>query len=152
MVECLMEGNRTSDPPNCSSRVKVLTSVSRINIGANKSMEVEDETRKKISGRIFSKSFKNITLNNTIGVSRKNSMQLKAFAMSFHGGASEVALKGTVDICSRKNMTKDFASSTADQVQSVATPKSENPKKELYRKVKLHSTSVGFRSPLKQRG
>ena len=138
MVECLMdpESNRTDHLSG--SRVKVLTSVSRINIGLNKSTE---EETKKSGIRILSKSFKNITLNNTIGVSRKNSMQLKAFAMSFSAGdASNLTFK--VDICSRK--------ATAASEKNAELDLENTAKKELHRKVKLHSTSDGFRSPLKQ--
>ena len=139
MVECLMdpESNRTDHLTG--SRVKVLTSVSRINIGANQTTEVEES---KKSGRILSKSFKNITMNNTIGVSRKNSMQLKAFAMSFNGGDVSNNVTFKMEICSRKAKA---------ELEKAAEVELENSaKKELHRKVKLHSTSEGFRSPLKQ--
>ena len=145
MVECLMDHRTTMvniGVNQSSSRVKVLTSVSRINIGANKTMEIveekAEESRQKAC-RLLSKSFKNITMNNTIGVSRKNSMQLKAFALTFDEGSS-------FRIGSRKT----------EAAANVFEDQSENPQptvqvdKELYRKVKLHSYSDGFRSPLKQ--
>ena len=143
MVECLMEpeGHRSTDQLT-GSRVKVLTSVSRINIGEANKTTAEVEESKKSGGRILSKSFKNITMNNTIGVSRKNSMQLKAFAMSFNGGRDASNLTFKLDIRSRK---------ASAELEKVAELEMENTaKKELHRKVKLHSTSEGFRSPLKQ--
>ena len=162
MVECLMDRTTVNigvaSNSSQSSRVKVLTSVSRINIGANKSMEiVETEDSRNIQqqpgggGRLLSKSFKNITMNNTIGVSRKNSMQLKAFALTFDEGCKllQTNSKSSFRICSRK--TDAAGGPREPAVDAAAEDHSENyPDKELYRKIKLHSYSEGFRSPLKQ--
>ena len=156
MVECLMDSDHGCTTNNQSSRVKVLTSVSRINIGAGNKTCVETVVNEErpppqpasSNGRGLSKSFKNITMNNTIGVSRKNSMQLKAFALTFDDKGQSTSFR----ICSRKAaaaMTE--LENTVDIPITVTAADPENKAdKELHRKVKLHSYSEGFRSPLKQ--
>ena len=75
-------------------------------------------------------------------------MQLKAFALTFDDKGQSTSFR----ICSRKAaaaMTE--LENTVDIPITVTAADPENKAdKELHRKVKLHSYSEGFRSPLKQ--
>ena len=170
MVECLVDANRTGQVlASQSAGVRVLTSVSRVNISfGNKTtspgVDLEDEeVACSKSARIFCKSFKNITMNNTIGVSRKNDHTkvenehvFEVVDIPFEEDLVTVStsnkLNSTVPIKSRKLKIQDEKSELQDLETlkvAAALDNSENSK-DLFRKVKLHSDSVGFRSPLKQ--
>ena len=169
MVECLVDANRTGQVlASQSAGVRVLTSVSRINIsfGSKTSPDddvQDDEVAFSKSARMLGKSFKNITMNNTIGVSRKNDHTkvenenlIEVVDIPFEDDLVTVATKNklnsTVPIKSRKLKIQDEKSELQDLESlkvAAALDNSENSK-DLFRKVKLHSDSVGFRSPLKQ--
>ena len=168
MVECLVDANRTGQVlASQSAGVRVLTSVSRINISfGNKTSPdddvQDDEVAFSKSARMLGKSFKNITMNNTIGVSRKNDHTkvenenlIEVVDIPFEDDLVTVATKNklnsTVPIKSRKLRIQDEKSELHLESLKVAAAldNSENSK-DLFRKVKLHSDSIGFRSPLKQ--
>ena len=159
MVECLVDANRTKNEVGSQMAVKVLTSVSRVNIsyGKNKTleeevvMEVKEEEPKtpqlKPNVRLLSKSFKNITMNNTIGLGGKNILR-KIEDISYNEGIA------AIPFLSRKMAVySETGNNTIDELTKVArkveTSDIENAKA-VFRKVKLHSSSEGFRSPLKQ--
>ena len=74
-----------------------------------------------------------------------------AFALTFDEGCKilQTNSKSSFRICSRK--TDAAGGPREPAVDAAAEDHSENyPDKELYRKIKLHSYSEGFRSPLKQ--
>ena len=184
MVECLVDANKTeqhqattSNTGNGNIGVKVLTSVSRVNISfANKTSPVEDHldianpekdvTKKHVKPNaaarsLQSKSFKNITMNNTIGLSAGGGG--KNFLRHFQSVSinESIMLKKGLEpnVESRKSQKMKTATNTSTAVavedlnQAASSveliTESENTK-ELFRKVKLHSDSEGFRSPLKQ--
>ena len=161
MVECLIEANKTENGLMTSKTgVKVLTSVSKVNISFNKTKDLPHE--EKNPTRLPSKSFKNITMNNTIGVGGKaggggpaNYIKTISFEEAWPQNRS---LESAVRLSSRKiskqndNVVVDeLASQVAADVAEQETSSSENNQtKEVFRKIKLHSDSEGFRSPLKQ--
>ena len=181
MVECLVDANKTeqhqataSTTGNGNIGVKVLTSVSRVNISFPvKTSPVEDHLDiakpekdvtklvKPHTRTLQSKSFKNITMNNTIGLSAGGGG--KNFLRHFQSVSinESIMLKKGLEpnVESRKSQKMKTATNTstavavedlnqaASSVELIA--ESENTK-ELFRKVKLHSDSEGFRSPLKQ--
>ena len=210
MVECMVEANKTGlTLASQSAGVKVLTSVSRINISFHHQKSSQDEKNEAIGGnakedystladndnlmlpnittnanaaiRTFSKSFKNITMNNTIGVS-KGAANIDASSISKHGVGAETfkvildipfeldsikevvnastpsknLLNSTVPVNSRKLRVQENEinlKELADRLEHTTTIAVENNAenaKDFFRKVKLHSDSNGFRSPLKQ--
>ena len=173
MVECLVDANKTEQAISTHIGVKVLTSVSRVNISFAKTDadQVIDQEAVKSNARLQSKSFKNITMNNTIGLSvaaasaGKNLMR-NFQAVSFNDESiMKKGLEKGIPFLSRKMISKTaetVANNTiaivdelnkvalcVDNVAAAAVVESENSK-EVFRKVKLHSDSEGFRSPLKQ--
>ena len=181
MVECLVDANKTeqhqattSTTGNGNIGVKVLTSVSRVNISFPvKTSPVEDHLDKAekdvtkhvkpnaAARSLQSKSFKNITMNNTIGLSGGGGG--KNFLRHFQSVSinESIMLKKGLEpnVESRKSQKMKTATNTSTAVavedlnQAASSveliTESENTK-ELFRKVKLHSDSEGFRSPLKQ--
>ena len=185
MVECLVDANKTEQHQATTSHqtgngnigVKVLTSVSRVNISFPvKTSPVEDHldianpekdvTKKHVKPNaaarsLQSKSFKNITMNNTIGLSAGGGG--KNFLRHFQSVSinESIMLKKGLEpnVESRKSQKMKTATNTSTAVavedlnQAASSveliTESENTK-ELFRKVKLHSDSEGFRSPLKQ--
>ena len=185
MVECLVDANKTeqhqattSNTGNGNIGVKVLTSVSRVNISFAKTSPVEEhldiaKPEKDVTKHVKptaaarslqSKSFKNITMNNTIGLSAGVSGGGKNFLRHFQSvSINESIMQKKVlepNVESRKSqkmILKTATNTTAVAVEDLnqaassveLITESENTK-ELFRKVKLHSDSEGFRSPLKQ--
>ena len=165
MVECLVDANKTEQVISSNIGVKVLTSVSRVNISFAKTEEIDaNETEGKVGAakvkpntRLHSKSFRNITMNNTIGLSVGKNLLRNIQAVSFNEGIMKKGLETTtIPFTSRKMISQTPANNTVvEELNKVATcvdivaPESENTK-EVFRKVKLHSDSEGFRSPLKQ--
>ena len=184
MVECLVDANKTeqhqatiSNTGNGNIGVKVLTSVSRVNISFAKTSPVEDDldiaNREKdmtkhvkpnaAARSLHSKSFKNITMNNTIGLSAgggggKNFLRHFQSVSINESIMQQKGLEPNVESRkSRKMILKTATNTTAVAVEDLnqaassveLITESENTK-ELFRKVKLHSDSEGFRSPLKQ--
>jgi len=165
MVECLVDANKTEQVISTNIGVKVLTSVSRVNISFAKAEDPDaSEAEGKVgtakvkpNARLHSKSFKNITMNNTIGLSVGKNLLRNIQAVSFNEGIMKKGLETTtVPFISRKMSSQTPSNNTVvEELNKVATcvdivaPESENTK-ELFRKVKLHSDSEGFRSPLKQ--
>ena len=182
MVECLVDANKTeqhqattSNTGNGNIGVKVLTSVSRVNISFAKTSPVEEhldiaKPEKDVTKHVKpnaaarslqSKSFKNITMNNTIGLSGGGGG--KNFLRHFQSVSinESIMLKKGLEpnVESRKSQKMKTATNTSTAVavedlnQAASSveliTESENTK-ELFRKVKLHSDSEGFRSPLKQ--
>ena len=183
MVECLVDANKTeqhqattSNTGNGNIGVKVLTSVSRVNISFAKTSPVEEHldiakpekdvtkyVKPNAAARsLQSKSFKNITMNNTIGLSGGGGG--KNFLRHFQSVSinESIMLKKGLEpnVESRKSqkmILKTATNTTAVAVEDLnqaassveLITESENTK-ELFRKVKLHSDSEGFRSPLKQ--
>ena len=182
MVECLVDANKTeqhqattSNTGNGNIGVKVLTSVSRVNISFAKTSPVEEHldiakpekdmakhVKPNAAARTLqSKSFKNITMNNTIGLSGGGGG--KNFLRHFQSVSinESIMLKKGLEpnVESRKSQKMKTATNTSTAVavedlnQAASSveliTESENTK-ELFRKVKLHSDSEGFRSPLKQ--
>ena len=182
MVECLVDANKTeqhqattSNTGNGNIGVKVLTSVSRVNISFAKTSPVEEHldiakpekdmtkhVKPNAAARsLQSKSFKNITMNNTIGLSGGGGG--KNFLRHFQSVSinESIMLKKGLEpnVESRKSQKMKTATNTSTAVavedlnQAASSveliTESENTK-ELFRKVKLHSDSEGFRSPLKQ--
>ena len=155
MVECLFDANKTEMlTATGQTGVKVLTSVSRINISFGQTTtvaqpELEPDQRKLSKpnkSRVLSKSFKNITMNNTIGVGGKSNIFKNLEVISFHDGLLQSkTLEKSVPFVSRKMACHGDAIEELNQDSIVA----EN-NKDIFRKVKLHSDSEGFRSPLKQ--
>ena len=94
MVECLVDANKTEQVISSNIGVKVLTSVSRVNISFAKTEEIDaNETEGKVGAakvkpntRLHSKSFKNITMNNTIGLSVGKNLLRNIQAVSFNEG------------------------------------------------------------------
>ena len=213
MVECMVEANKTGlTLASQSAGVKVLTSVSRINISFHHQESQDEKNEAKEDSlnpdnntilptagaitnsnapRTFSKSFKNITMNNTIGVSRANTnvggiskygaggggetfkvildipfeLDTKEEAVVCTTTPSKNLLNSTVPVNSRKlrvqekdeiNLLKELESASHQLEHHATTIAVENPNnaeensKDFFRKVKLHSDSNGFRSPLKQ--
>jgi hypothetical protein len=172
MVECLVDANRTEHQilhstthHHQSSGVKVLTSVSRVSISFDNKFKDDIETTKGPSARVLGKSFKNITMNNTIGVSaksaRRNYLEVIVNDIPLSSSSDPVpannhkSFNSVVSVISRKmEDTKKEATMqvvVVDQLEEIAAnANSENPNKEVFRKIKLHSDSSGFRSPLKQ--
>ena len=183
MVECLVDANKTeqhqattSTTGNGNIGVKVLTSVSRVNISFPvKTSPVEDHldiakpekdvtklVKPNAAARsLQSKSFKNITMNNTIGLSAGGGgINFLRHFQSVSINESIMLKKGLEpNVESRKSQKMKTATNTSTAVavedlnQAASSveliTESENTK-ELFRKVKLHSDSEGFRSPLKQ--
>ena len=187
MVECLVDANKTEQHQATSSNtgngnigVKVLTSVSRVNISFAKTSPVEEHldiakpekdmtkhVKPNAAARsLQSKSFKNITMNNTIGLSAgvSGGGGGKNFLRHFQSVSinESILLKKGLEpnVESRKSqkmILKTATNTTAVAVEDLnqaassveLITESENTK-ELFRKVKLHSDSEGFRSPLKQ--
>ena len=186
MVECLVDANKTeqhqattSNTGNGNIGVKVLTSVSRVNISFAKTSPVEEHldiakpekdvtkyVKPNAAARsLQSKSFKNITMNNTIGLSAgvSGGGGGKNFLRHFQSVSinESIMLKKGLEpnVESRKSQKMKTATNTSTAVavedlnQAASSveliTESENTK-ELFRKVKLHSDSEGFRSPLKQ--
>ena len=183
MVECLVDANKTeqhqattSTTGNGNIGVKVLTSVSRVNISfpvktspvedhldiAKPEKDVTKHVKPNAAARsLQSKSFKNITMNNTIGLSAGGGG--KNFLRHFQSVSinESIMLKKGLEpnVESRKSQKMKTATNTSTAVavedlnQAASSveliTESENTK-ELFRKVKLHSDSEGFRSPLKQ--
>ena len=182
MVECLVDANKTeqhqattSTTGNGNIGVKVLTSVSRVNISFPvKTSPVEDHLEiakpekdvtklvKPHTRTLQSKSFKNITMNNTIGLSAGGGG--KNFLRHFQSVSinESIMLKKGLEpnVESRKSqkmILKTATNTTAFAVEDLnqaASPvelitESKNTK-QLFCKVKLQSDSEGFRSPLKQ--
>lgn len=147
MVECLVDANRTEKGLASQTGVKVLTSVSRINI----SFRTEEEEADKGKPRVLSKSFKNITMNNTIGVSGKMNILRNLEVVSIHEGLTNKTLEGMVPFHSRKMASEEAPAMDELYVAASTVEVKEDQKdKEIFRKIKLHSDSDGFRSPLKQ--
>lgn len=166
MVECLVDANKTEQVISSSIGVKVLTSVSRVNISFVKEENPDGNVTEgkvgaakvKTNARLQNKSFKNITMNNTIGLSVGKNLLRNIQAVSFNESIMKKGLEtpNAVPFISRKMISQTPSNKTVvEELNKVATcvdivaPESENPK-ELFRKVKLHSDSEGFRSPLKQ--
>ena len=186
MVECLVDANKTeqhqattSQTGNGNIGVKVLTSVSRVNISFPvKTSPVEDHldianpekdvTKKHVKPNaaarsLQSKSFKNITMNNTIGLSAggggKNflrhfqSVSINESIMLKKGLEPNVESRKSQKMILKTATNTSTAVAVEDLNQAASSveliTESENTK-ELFRKVKLHSDSEGFRSPLKQ--
>ena len=175
MVECLVDANKTEQVMSSNHiGVKVLTSVSRVNISFAKTDadQVIDQEAVKSNARLQSKSFKNITMNNTIGLSVAAANVGKNLMRNFQAvsindeSIMKKGLEKSIPFLSRKMISKtteavggnntiavvDELNKVAlcvDNVAVAAATESENSK-EVFRKVKLHSDSEGFRSPLKQ--
>ena len=163
MVECLADGNKTENGLLSQTGVKVLTSVSRVNISFGKSKngealgEVNDEElahKVKYSTRILSKSFKNITMNNTIGLGGKTNLLRNLEVISINEGIMSKSI-GAFPFSSRKMavFSDSLANNTIEELGKAAStvePNEMENSKAVFRKVKLHSNSEGFRSPLKQ--
>ena len=148
MVECLVDANKTENIISLQTGVKVLTSVSKVSISFNKTKELDALAKPSNKRTLLGKSFKNITMNNTIGVGagKNGAKYLRSFDDAWPENRS---LKSAVRLSSRKiskesNVIEELAKS-ADWEEGR-----EDPSKEVFRKVKLHSDSEGFRSPLKQ--
>ena len=171
MVECLVDANKTEQVTSANIGVKVLTSVSRVNISFAKTEDLDTNeqddqlgggggvAKVKANTRLLSKSFKNITMNNTIGLSAggvgKNILR-NFQAVSINESVMNKGLEtNNIPFLSRKMITqKATDSATVEELNQAASSvdvvtEPENAK-ELFRKVKLHSDSEGFRSPLKQ--
>lgn len=155
MVECLVDANKTEQVLAAQSAgVKVLTSVSRISISFQKADEEDGGQQRDLvskSSRVLGKSFKNITMNNTIGVG----MKLNVIDIPITSLVTSQDLKATVAVSSRKMVKSE---DEIDAIEQLANAEANNPvmisndenPKSVFRKVKLHSNSMGFRSPLKQ--
>merc|ERR1712218_468227 len=107
----MVEANKTGlTLASQSAGVKVLTSVSRINISFHQEKSQDEKNEAKEDSlnpdnntilpnagvitnsnavRTFSKSFKNITMNNTIGVSRANTNNAGGISKYGDGGGGE---------------------------------------------------------------
>ncbi len=155
MVECLVDCNKTDHQKRTASKseVRVLTSVSRVSIIK------EDDHMKRTevnNSRWAGKSFKNITMANTIGISGGKSrlgsadLSVKLFDIPLETTSTG---KDIVMLTSRKR-ANNKADESVNEDRPVNTPtEAENPdagQKSLFRKIKVHSDSSGFRSPLKQ--
>lgn len=142
LVECLVDANKTSEQTlSNGTNVRVLTSVSRINVNEN---EPEKEPPK--NGRTFSKSFKNITMNNTIGVVAGKT-NLRIFEPMT---ILNKTMDRSVPFTSRKMAASEEVIEELGKAASSAAPIEIDKSKDIFRKVKLHTDSEGFRSPLKQ--
>ena len=157
MVECLVDANKTENLQT-KSQVRVLTSVSRTTIGPtedsleNGAYDTKTETDAKRTTRILGKSFKNITINNSrVSKLTRQVDTVKLFDIPFNGSLAPDEKKNTESQEADISKSEKALKNVPDTKPKPPIRDEENPEvKDVYRKVKVHSSSSGVRSPLKQ--